>query len=210
MACEQFSGAGVLVIEVPSEASGGELNLVVFHDKKKKSYTDPGGKCERHHDDPKETALAELYEETATLLDARDSLSTGYVEKQIGKRRKWYRAYFLFTEPIDQADYDRNVRTLRSMDAEKHLQETDAMARVTLSELYRTLFVDHPDKARPYVRDTKGNRIRLHRRLVDLLHVVFGGDSADKEPWVLNVLNSSPYGEYQRRKDSDGLIHYEY
>lgn len=205
MSCGKFSGAGVLVIEVPH--SGEELNIVVFRDKKKKAFTDPGGKCEKHHNDPKETALAELYEETATLIDAQDALSSGYVEKQIGKRRKWYRAYFLFTQPIRKLDYLHNLKKLKGMKAPKHLQETDGMVRVRLSELYKKLILDYNG---PYVYDTQGNEIKLHRRLIDVLQVVFRSDKHSKEPWILKVLLDSPYGQYTKTKDDDGLIHYTY
>jgi hypothetical protein len=203
--CEQFSGAGVLIIEVPRD--GGELQLVLFRDKSKRAYSDAGGKCEhvKHKNDPLLTAKAELYEESATLLKVPPRFLSGYVEKIVGKRQRWYRGYFLFTEELKRKDYLENVDRLAEMDAEKYLQETDDMVRLPLSKVYRVLMVDHPDKRSPYVKH-KGLKIKLHGRISELMRIAF----EDDPEWLLRVMAESPFGHYKRKRDQDGLVHYVY
>lgn len=211
--CDKFSGAGVLVIEVPEhgrQGRAGELQLVLFRDKAKRSYADAGGKCEhvKHNNDPLKTAMEELYEESGALLRVDESYLTGYVEKTVGKHnRKWYRGYLLFTQQIRDRDYLDNIERLRHSDAPEYMQETDDIVHLPLSDVYRVVMVDHPSRARPYVVLGNGEEIRLHRRVTELLRVVFEGNPE----WILKVMSESRFGRYRRKKDkTTGLVHYIY
>jgi hypothetical protein len=203
--CNQFSGAGVLIIEVPS--FGGELQLVIFRDKAKRAYADAGGKCEhvKHNNDPLKTAIEELYEESGSLIRVDERYLSGYVEKTVGKRQRWYRGYFLFTIGLNAKDYHANVRKLEERDAPHYLQETDDIVRIPLSRLYKVLMVDYPEKKSPFVM-VDGERIKLHKRVAELMRIAFEDDPGR----ILRVMKESPFGRYKRRKGKDGLIHYYY
>jgi hypothetical protein len=204
--CDEFSGAGVLIIEVPK--AGRELQLVLFRDKAKRAYADAGGKCEhvKHDNDPLKTAQEELYEESAGLLRVDERYLSGYVEKTVGKRGRWYRGYFLFTRELKRQDYLENVERLEEMDAPKYLQETDDMVRIPLSKLYRVLVVEHPNKKAPHVNLKREGKVKIHRRVAELLRIMFH----DNPEWILKVMAASPFGVYKRKRDKDGLVRYVY
>ena len=202
-----FSGAGVFIVEVPR--NGSEIRLVLFHDKRKHAYADPGGKCEqqKHNGKPQRAALDELYEESASLLKAnRRTLNGAYVERETKRRGRYYRAYFLITDQLSSKEYKRNVRKLREMNAPHYLQETDRMARIRLSEAFRA--IDRkPNAKRLYANTVGGKQVLLHRRVVDMLREVF----RDSDPnWLLSLIENSDVATYNRIKKSDGLIEYRY
>lgn len=203
--CDEYSGAGVLIIEVPRD--GSELKLVLFRDKSKRAYADAGGKCEhvKHDNNPLKTAIEELYEESGALLKVDKSYLSGYVEKTVGKRQRWYRGYFLFTDELKDRDYYDNIDQLHEADAPKYFLETDEIVHLPLSRVYRVLMVDHPHQSKPYVM-LGGEKIHLHRRVVELLRIAF----EDDPEWILRVMSQSKFGHYKRKKGKDGLIHYVY
>ena len=208
--CDEFSGAGVIIIEVPRARRNQqrELQVVVFRDKTKKAYADAGGKCEhvKHNNDPLKTAQEELFEESGSLLRVNARYLSGYVEKTVGKRQRWYRGYFLFTEELDRKDYQHNIEVLKDMCAEHYLQETDDMVRFPLSLVYRTVMIDYPEKATVSVVLKSGRKIKLHKRLVELMRIAF----ENNPEWILKVMSESPFGRYSRRQGKNGLIHYVY
>lgn len=204
--CKRYSGAGVLVIEVSARY---EPMLVVFRDVGKDAYTEPGGKCERRkhrsddhpHGDPLYTAMDELFEETAALIDVGpdgDALSPSYIEKE--HRGAFYRALFLVTTPLDPRDYANNVRRLKSMNARKYWQETDDMAKIGLSEIIRRV-----QAGKKSVIDSQGRRIRLHKRTRQLLSVLF-----EYPERIHEVLRVARLERYRRVVDEDEIVRYEY
>lgn len=201
----KFSGAGLLIFEVTDT---NDLRLVLFHDKEKQAYVDPGGCMEHaHRNNPQTTAIIELFEETACLLkvDNPDVLSRHYIEREVNRKDHrpdgWYRSYILFTRPLDKKDYQANVKHLREMNAPHSLQETDDMVRISVEELYRTV---RGDKNFAKVVDSKSTKVRLHKRIKELLQEMFRDAT-----WIFKVMNESKINHY-KKTEQNGLTMYEY
>lgn len=205
-----FSGAGVLIFEVSQDK---EMTLVLFHDKEKQAYVDPGGCTEKDHANPAVTAMIELFEETAGMMRVNDPhvLSNYYIDRETHEKSRkdgsvrpsgWYRSHILFTQRIDDADYFDNLKQLRALDAPKCMLETNDMVRINVSDLYRA-----NAGRKKYVKtaSSRSRKIRLHKRVRDLLHELFDEDAS----WIFKVFEETGVARYVKTQRK-GLTMYEY
>ncbi len=172
----QISSAGVFIFEITQK----KFNLLLVHDVSKQALTDPGGKRERNAS-PTETAINELYEETACLFNVCSNVLDIYVD--IEKRDGTYhRCFVLLTTPIQIDDFSSNLRILRSKtNTPKKYLETDRLVRLTK------------------------NGQHLHKRVWKFLKFIFGNKN-----WFVDFATRYKVHNYNRKFNSNGLITYEY
>lgn len=155
------TGAGIIMLEEYK----GKLAIILFHNKYKYTFEDPGGQRD-NMEDLKDTASRELTEESANTF----RIDKNMLKDNNAVRHYEYVGYFVYVRgPLNNNDYqihseiyNKNRRMISKNKAPDVWRETDTMTRIYVNELLKPNILTAKGKVN--VTDVYGNKIIMSSR----------------------------------------------
>lgn len=167
-----FSGAGVLVVEEYRIKSGQIVPCVLLvKNKASQELSDFGGGYDLKHKKLSETASSELLEESRNLIKIPSEILEKEVFVDIEGKPSYsgvkYRAYIIKIQNIASKYFNINMHKIdRNPESKIYFKETDSIHHIPVSNIDFEKILDHGSV---FVKDIKGNRLKLCMRIRKIL-----------------------------------------